>query len=46
MEAASMEVDQSLLAWSLSLSVLQRLRAATKSARTLDRLQRRASQDR
>ncbi|MEO8704437.1 MAG: hypothetical protein ABI867_30570 [Kofleriaceae bacterium] len=44
-ERATHEVDESLLEWSLGLSVLERLRAASRSAATLERLAR-AARDR
>ncbi len=44
--AATGDVDRGLIEWSLGLSLRERLRAASKSARTLDRLQRGASKDR
>jgi hypothetical protein len=44
--AASDEVDVTLIDWYLSLSVTERLRAASKSAATLERLRRAASTDR
>jgi hypothetical protein len=40
------EVDLSLLDWYRQLSVTERLRAASKSAATLERLRRAASTDR
>lgn len=44
--AATGDVDRGLIEWSLGLSLRERLRAASKSARTLDRLHRGASKDR
>ncbi len=43
---AAEEVDESLLEWALSMSVIERLRAASRSAATLERLARAASTDR
>jgi hypothetical protein len=43
---ATGDVDRGLIEWSLGLSLRERLRAASKSARTLDRLHRGASKDR
>lgn len=40
------EVDQTLLAWYGELSVVERLRAASRAAATLERLARAASADR
>lgn len=40
------EVDESLLEWSLGLSVLERLRAASTNAAALERLARAASTNR
>lgn len=40
LERASFEVDQTLLGWSLSLSLRERLRAATRTARMLGRFRR------
>lgn len=40
------EVDWTLLAWYGELSLVERLRAASKAAATLDRLARAASPDR
>ena len=40
------EIDESLLAWYRDLSVIERLRAASKNAATLERLARAASTDR
>jgi hypothetical protein len=37
------EVDESLLEWCLQLSVIERLRAASRSAATLERLARAAA---
>ena len=45
-EEAVAEVDASLIAWSLSLSDRERLRACTKAAKVLMRLQGDASQGR
>lgn len=42
-EQAVAEIDQSLLDWYLSLSVIERLRAASRSAAQLERLSRAAS---
>lgn len=42
--AASKEVDRSLLSWSLSLSVRERLRAATKARRALSGFRRVSSE--
>ena len=39
LEAASYEVDETLLRWTLSLSLRERLRAATRSSRMLDRFE-------
>ena len=44
-EAAD-EVDESLLEWALSMTVIERIRAASRSAATLERLARAASSDR
>jgi hypothetical protein len=44
--ASSAEVDVTLIDWYLGLSVTERLRAASKSAATLERLRRAASSDR
>lgn len=44
--SASREVDQTLLEWYLSLSLVERLRAASRNAATLERLARAASADR
>lgn len=44
--AASSEIDESLLDWYLALTLTERLRAASKSAATLERLRRAASTDR
>lgn len=38
--AASHEVDRSLLNWSLSLTIRERLRAATKARRALSKFRR------
>jgi hypothetical protein len=43
---ASTEVDPSLLAWYRGLSVTERLRAASRSAATLERLARALSENR
>jgi hypothetical protein len=40
------EVDQSLLHWYRELSIVERLRAASRSAATLERLARAASSNR
>ena len=40
------EVDESLLAWYRELSMVERLRAASRAAATLERLRRAASADR
>jgi hypothetical protein len=40
------EVDQSLLDWYLGLSVVERLRAASRSAAVLERMARAASRNR
>ncbi|MBX3160614.1 MAG: hypothetical protein KF773_31905 [Deltaproteobacteria bacterium] len=40
------EIDESLLEWHLSLTVLERLRGASKHAAVLERLRRAASTDR
>ena len=40
------EVDESLLDWYRDLSVVERLRAASQSAATLERMARAASTDR
>jgi hypothetical protein len=40
------EVDQSLLDWYRELSVVERLRAASRSAAWLERMRRAASRDR
>jgi len=40
------EVDQSLLDWYRQLSLVERLRAASRSAALLERLRRAASTDR
>lgn len=45
MEATD-EVDESLLDWYRELSVTERLRSASKSAATMERLRRAASADR
>jgi hypothetical protein len=42
---ATGDVDRGLTEWSLGLSLGERLRAASKSARTLDRLQRGVCKD-
>ena len=41
---ASYEVDRGLIRWSLAMSPLERLRAATRSARVLARLRRAADE--
>lgn len=40
------EIDESLLDWCLQLSVCERLRTASESAATLERLARAAARDR
>jgi hypothetical protein len=45
-DAVGGEVDESLLAWYRELSMLERLRAASRAAATLERLRRAASTDR
>ncbi|MEJ7604567.1 MAG: hypothetical protein WKG01_42335, partial [Kofleriaceae bacterium] len=45
-EQAVGEIDVSLLDWYLSLSVIERLRAASRSAAMLERLRRGATSDR
>ncbi len=42
LRAASRDVDRTLIAWSLSLSPLQRARAATKALKALNRYSRHA----
>ena len=42
--SASLEVDRSLLRWSYSLSIRERLRAATKARRALSGFRRVASE--
>lgn len=42
-DVASSEVDVSLLDWYLDLSLVERLRAASRAAATLERLTRAAS---
>ncbi len=46
LRAAADEVDPSLLDWYRSLSIVERLRAASRAAATLERLARAASADR
>lgn len=43
---AASEVDESLLEWYRSLSMTERLRAASRNAATLERIARAASRDR
>jgi hypothetical protein len=43
---ATGDVDRGLIEWSLGLSLRERLRAASRSARTLERLDRGAFKDR
>ncbi len=45
-ERAAEEVDESLLDWYAELSMVERLRAASRSAAVLERLARAASADR
>ena len=45
-DRAAAEVDQTLLAWSLALSVTERLRAASRNAAILERLARAATPNR
>ena len=45
-DGATAEVDTSLLDWYRELSVVERLRAASRAAATLDRLAHAASKDR
>jgi len=46
MKRAVAEVDHSLIEWCLQLSVIERLRAASRGAAVLERLARAASADR
>jgi hypothetical protein len=43
---AAAEVDESLIEWYLQLSVIERLRSASRSAEVLERLARATSADR
>jgi hypothetical protein len=45
-ERAVAEVDESLIEWYLQLSVIERLRSASRSAAVLERLARAASANR
>jgi hypothetical protein len=45
-ERAAAEVDESLIEWYLQLSVIERLRSASRSAAVLERLARAASANR
>ena len=46
LERATGEIDRSLIEWYRSLSVMDRLRAASKAAATLERLRRAATANR
>lgn len=46
MARAALEADESLLEWFRSLSMVERLRAASRNAALLDRMARAASRNR